>query len=357
MKCFLSNSIAGDRASQLLLRLLRLLLAILLLVTLAAPAAGQNFVLETGHLTDPELAEALKAGFNLGQRAKAGLPDAGTPAMADAIEIERTRLRSLMGGFGYLDAEMDWGMDTTIATYTFRPEPGPRYVIGAVAVSLPELSDPAWAGDLEAMAQAVIGSPARGDVIGQLVNDLAHRLRTSGFPFARVTGRELTADRQTGLALVRVALDPGQAATFGAVTLSDARTFTMDRLLGLIPFSIGERYAPERVEALRASLAAESSLRSARVSIIEDTEGEGRLTVAVSVREKVAAELLSDRQTAGQVALLVVLALLALRQLTVAAGGAVHSPLVQSQTILCIIVMAVAAWFVARRFIEFAGIG
>jgi outer membrane translocation and assembly module TamA len=350
MKCFLSNSIAGACASQLLLRQLRLLLAILLLVTLAAPAAGQNFVLETGHLTDPELAEALKAGFNLGQRAKAGLPASGTPAMADTIEIERTRLR-------YLDAEMDWGMDTTIATYTFRPQPGPRYVIGAVAVSLPELSDPAWAGDLEAMAQAVIGSPARGDVIGQLVNDLAHRLWTSGFPFARVTGRELTADRQTGLALVRVALDPGQAATFGAVTLSDARTFTMDRLLGLIPFSIGERYAPERVEALRASLAAEPSLRSARVSIIEDTEGEGRLTVAVSVRETVAAELLSDRQTAGQVALLVVLALLALRQLTVAAGGAVHSPLVQSQTILCMIVMAVAAWFVARRFIEFAGIG
>ena len=357
MKCFLSNSIAGARASQVLLRQLRLLVAILLLVTLAAPAAGQDFGIETGHLTDPELAQALQAGFTLDQRANAGLLEAGTPAMVDAIETERTRLRSLMSGFGYLDAEMDWGMDTTIATYRFRPEPGPRYAIGAVAVSLPELTDPAWAGDLQAMAQAVIGSPARGEVIGQLVNSLVHRLRTSGFPFARVTGRELTADRETGLAFARVVLDPGHAATFGAVTLSDARTFTMDRLLELIPFSIGERYAPELVETLRASLAAEPSLRSARVSIIEDTEGEGRLTVAVSVREAVSAELLSDRQTTGQVALLVVLALLAMRQLTVAAGGAVHSPLVQSQTILCIIVMAMAAWFVARRFIEFAGIG
>ena len=124
-----------------------------------------------------------------------------------------------------------------------------------------------------------------------------------------------------------------------------------------MPFSIGERYAPERVEALRASLAAEPGLRSARVSIIEDAEGDGRLTVAVSVREAIDPELLSDRQTAGQVALLAVLALLALRQLTVAAGGSVHSPLVQSQTILSMIAMAVAAWFVARRFIEFAGIG
>ena len=79
--------------------------------------------------------------------------------------------------------------------------------------------------------------------------------------------------------------------------------------------------------------------------------------MAVSVREAIDPKLLSDRQTAGQVALLAVLALLALRQLTVAAGGSVHSPLVQSQTILSMIAMAVAAWFVARRFIEFAGIG
>ncbi len=357
MKCFLSNSIAGASASQLLRRQLRLLVAILLLVILSAPATGQDFVLETGHLTDPELAETLEAGFNLDQRVTAGLLDAGTPAMTDAIEIERTRLRSLMDGLGYLDAKMDWGMEPAAATYTFRPEPGPRYAIGAVAVSLPELSDPAWTGDLEAMAQAVIGSAARGDVISRLINDLVHRLKTSGFPFARVTHRELTADRQAGLALLRITLDPGQVATFGAVTLSDARTFTLDRLLELMPFSIGERYAPDRVEALRASLAAEPNLRSARVSIVEAVEGEGRLTVAVSVREAVAPELLSDHQIAGQVALLIVLALLALRQLTVAAGGAVHSPLVQSQTILSMIAMAVAAWFVARRFIEFAGIG
>ena len=357
MKCFLSNSIAGASASQLLLRRLRLLVAILLPVSLAAPAAAQDFVLETGHLADPELVEALQAGFNLDQRAEAGLLDAVEPAMTETIGIERTRLQSLMSGFGYLDAEMDSVRDTANATYTFRPETGRLYVIGAVAVSLTELSDPAWAGDLEALAQTVIGSPARGDVIGRLLDDLAHRLRTSGFPFARVTGRELTADRQTGLALLHVTLDPGMAAIFSAVTLADARTFTMRRLLELMPFSIGERYAPERVEALRASLAAEPGLRSARVSIIEDAEGDGRLTVAVSVREAIDPELLSDRQTAGQVALLAVLALLALRQLTVAAGGSVHSPLVQSQTILSMIAMAVAAWFVARRFIGFAGIG
>jgi hypothetical protein len=91
--------------------------------------------------------------------------------------------------------------------------------------------------------------------------------------------------------------------------------------------------------------------------VAESGEGEGHLTVAVTVREAIAAELLSNRQAAGQGALLAVLMLLALRQVTVAAGGAVHSPLVQSQTILCMIAMAVAAWFVARRFIEFAGLG
>ena len=357
MKCFLSNSIGSGRASQLLLHLLRSITAIIVLIALAGAAAAQDFALRTGHLTDPALAEALLVSFNLDERAEAGLLDPDTPATAGAIAAEQARLRSVMVGFGYLDADVEWVFDAATAVYQFRPDPGTRYAIGAVAVSLPEISDPQWAGDLEAISRTAIGSPARGDVIGKLAEDLVHRLETSGFPFAHVAGREVTPDRLTGLALVRLTLDPGKAATFDAVTLVDARAFTMDRLLELIPFSIGERYNPERVDALRAALAAEPGLQSARVSVAESGEGKGHLTVAVTVREAIAAELLSNRQAAGQGALLAVLMLLALRQVTVAAGGAVHSPLVQSQTILCMIAMAVAAWFVARRFIEFAGLG
>jgi outer membrane translocation and assembly module TamA len=357
MKCFLSNSIGRARASQRLLHLLRSITTAALLAALAGSAAGQDFVLRTDHLTDPALADALQASFNLDERARASLLDPDTPATISAIEAEQAKLGSVMAGFGYLDAEVEWVLDAAIAAYQFRPKPGPHYVIGAVAVSLPRITDPEWAGDLEAIAQTVIGSPARGDIIGQLVDDLAHRLEASGFPSASVTARDVTPDEQTGLALVQVTLDPGEAATFGAVTLADARVFTMERLLELIPFSLGERYDPDQVEALRSALAAEPGLRSARVSVAESAEGEGRLTVAVRVREAVAADLLGNRQAAGQGVLLAVLMLLTLRQVTVAAGGAVHSPLVQSQTILCMIAMAVAAWFVARRFIEFAGIG
>lgn len=357
MKCFLSNSIAEARASQLLLRLLQAISAILLLAGVAGTAAGQDFTLRTDPLTDPALVEALEASIDLDQRAEAGLLEPDAPTMVAAVASERARLRAIMEGFGYLDAEVDWDFDPRDESHELRPVAGPQYRIGAVALSLLEVSDPAWPGDLEAIAESVVGSPARGSVIAQLIDDLVHRIEASGFPFVRLTTRELTPDPQTGLALVRLALDPGRPAAFGAVTLDRARAFTMDRLHELLPFSIGDRYAPDQIDALRAALAIEPGLRSARVTITEDAEDAGRLTVAVRVRETIADALLNNRSAAGQGALLAVLAFLALRQVTIAAGGPAHSALVQSQTILGMIAMAAAAWFVVRRFIDFAGIG
>jgi hypothetical protein len=348
MKCFLSNSIAEARASQLLLRLFQAISAILLLAGVAGTAAGQDFTLRTDPLTDPALVEALEASIDLDQRAEAGLLEPDAPTMVAAVASERARLRAIMEGFGYLDAEVDWDFDPRDESHELRPVAGPQYRIGAVALSLLEVSDPARPGDLEAIAESVIA---------QLIDDLVHRIEASGFPFVRLTTRELTPDPQTGLALVRLALDPGRPAAFGAVTLDRARAFTMDRLHELLPFSIGDRYAPDQIDALRAALAIEPGLRSARVTITEDAEDAGRLTVAVSVRETIADALLNNRSAAGQGALLAVLAFLALRQVTIAAGGPAHSALVQSQTILSMIAMAAAAWFVVRRFIDFAGIG
>jgi hypothetical protein len=357
MKGFLSNSIGGAAASQVLLRLLAAGLALLLLACAPEARGAENFVLRVEHLPDRSLADALGVGFNLDERAEAGLLPSDPASNAAAMEIERARMVAVMRGFGYLQADAVWHANAAAQGHELVPATGPQFAIGAVAISVPEIGDPTWGADLEFMAEGALGSVASGDVVGPLVADVVGRLEVSGFPFARLKFLELTPDPETDLALVRLEVDPGQLASFGQVELIGGRAFTLERLVGLLPFSVGERYSPEGLEVLGSVLAAQPELRSARISIADEIEAEGSLAVSVRVREAVAPGILTNGNFPGQVALLAVLALLALRQVTVAAGGAVHSPFVLSQTILGIIALALAAWFVARRFVEFAGIG
>jgi hypothetical protein len=357
MKGFLSNSIGGAAASQVLLRLLASSLALLVFAWTPGAGAAEHFALDVDHLTDQSAADALRVGFNFDERAEAGLLPSDPTGNAAAMEIERARMVAVLRGFGYLEADAVWRANAATQGHDLVPTTGPQYAIGAVAISVPEISDPTWSSDLEFMAEGTIGSVASGDIIGQLADDVASRLEASGFPFARLKSLELTPDPQTQLALVRLDMDPGQAARFGQVELIGGRAFSLDRLAVLLPFSVGERYSPEALEVLRSALAAEPDLRSARVSIADEIDADGSLTVSVRVREDVAPGILANGNIPGQVALLALLGLLVLRQVTVAAGAAVHSPMVLSQTILGIIALALAAWFVARRFVEFAGIG
>ena len=302
------------------------------------------------------MVDALGIGFNLDERAEAGLLPSDPASNAAAMEIERARMVAVMRGFGYLEADAVWRANAAQG-HELVPTTGPQYAIGAVAISVPEIGDPTWSADLEFMAEGATGSVASGDVIRPLVADVLGRLQGSGFPFARLKSLELTPDPETDLALVQLEVDSGQLASFGQVELIDGRAFTLERLLGLLPFSVGERYSPEGLEALGSVLAAQPDVRSARISTADEIDADGSLAVTVRVREVVAPGILANGNFPGQVALLAVLVLLALRQVTIAAGAAVHSPFVVSQTILGIIALALAAWFVARRFVDFAGIG
>lgn len=315
-------------------------------------ASAQDVLLDTSALTDSDLVEALTTGFSLNQDFDGTALLGDDVPIAARLEGEKEKLAAILHGFGYLDG----GIFERATAFDGVPElaidAGAQYLIGAVAVTLDTVKEPSWIDDIKGLSDTVVGLVARGSVIRQLTDRLTARLEQSGYPFASASLAEVIPIPQTKLALVRITLDPGKQAVFGPVELAGGRLFKIDKLEEILPFSPGELYAPAKVDALRASLAAIPNLRAARVSLASQLDPNGQLAISVRVAERVDIE--HGQSDIGRLALLAVLILLAPRQVTTATGISPHSPMVQSQTILIIIAMAFAALFVARRFVNFA---
>lgn len=332
-------------------------LTILIFLAFGLGCLAAEFELATDHLTDRPLADALTAGFSLEQRVGAGLLDPHSAEVTAAVSAEQAKLSAVLRAFGYLDGNV--AVDPTMAAppLRLRPVPGRVFRIGAIAVALSEPGGDEIEGDLLAIAQSSIGSRASGDVLGAMERRLVRRVQDAGYPHPQVVVRNLVPDLEEDLATVSLTIETGEAARFGRVSLSHGRVFTLAALQAILPFQPGDPYAPAKVDELRAALAVVPNIRAARVSVGDGVDADGGVPITVQVREVVAEQLLTAGRSAGQLALGLVLGLLALRQITVAAGLGTRGLLVRGETALVILALAWAGWLVAQRIVSFAGLG
>lgn len=149
-------------------------------------------------------------------------------------------------------------------------EPGPRFTLASIEIytgdrRLTEMADDA----LTAVRVLQLGDLAIPKAILAEEAGLVAALKQAGYAEARALERQVIGDRAAGTIALTYRLAPGPVIRLGKVEFpSDTRT-RRDYLQRLVPFELGELYAPQKIATLNRRLNATRLYRFVSVALSE----------------------------------------------------------------------------------------
>lgn len=340
---------------------LSLLFCLLMVFGLPASAQEPLFTVEpTGH---EQLDRALVDRLNLPALHAAGaMGEPGSDQWIAAVEIERKRLGEMVRSFGYLAGRMEvvqgagaaQGAPEPASVVRMLPVPGPVFRIGAIQVSgLGGAESDRLVAEIRQRAGQDVGLIAAEPLVSSLTGGIVRTVRGGSFPHARLAGWELLPDPDTGTATLRLAIDTGPMLRLGPVIVRGANASGPEMVKALAPFSPGDPYDPAVIEAYRAALVATPQVRRARVEIDEQIDT-GLAPVIVSVVEEPDPLRLDYLKVPGLVALGLTLAVLASRQIVIAAVPQRQPRMVQGFDIAVLVLLILGTALVLKRIMMLA---
>ncbi len=248
---------------------------------------------------DADVEAAVKAGSALWGGRNA--PAAGSAGLLSRARADYRRIQAALydearyGGTisiradGREVADLPAGHDFADGTvFTVSVRPGPVYTFAALAIdNLPPRSDdPRDRVDAPSTAGFATGSPARAGAVRQAGQLAVEGWRQQGHATARIAEREAVANHPNRTLRVRLVVDPGPRASYGAVTVEGTDRMIpsfVARQTGLLP---GDEYDPDDVERARERLRRLGVFNAATVKPAETVGDDGTLPVAVTVEER-----------------------------------------------------------------------
>lgn len=334
-----------------------------LLMVFGLPAGAQEPLFTVEPTGREELDRALLEGLNLPALHAAGaLGEPGSDQWIAAVEIERKRLGEVVRSFGYLAGRMELiggvgaaqGAPQLASAVRMLPVPGPVFRVGAIQVAgLGGADVDRLVAEILQRAGQGVGVIAGEPQISSLTEGIVRTVRSGSFPHARLAGWELLPDPATDTATLRLAIDTGPMLRLGPVIVRGSNAIGPEMAKVLAPFSPGDPYDPAVIEAYRAALVATPQVRRARVEIDEQIET-GLAPVIVSVVEEPDPLRLNYLKVPGLVALGLTLALLASRQIVIAAAPPRQTRVVQGLDIALLVLLILGAALVLKRMMILA---
>jgi translocation and assembly module TamA len=159
--------------------------------------------------------------------------------------------------------------------------PGREFRFGDVKVSTGD-----GQGYDAADAGLVPGAVARSTVILDAEASLVNRLKATGHPFAKVSGRDVVADHARGVIDVSLTLEAGPVAPFGETSVEGAQSVDSDFIAMMAGVPEGERYTPDELAAAARRLRALEVFSSVNVREGESLSANGSVPVGISVSER-----------------------------------------------------------------------
>ena len=305
--------------------------------------------LDLREVSDAEVTAALRAGYNLPElrRSYSARGEMLAEQWAAKVKDERRRLAEIMKYFGYLDGEVRFKGGLT-------PVPGPLYRIGVVELEGIEGRgvEPRIVEDLASVLASIPGSVARSDTISQLEKEILFRVGAGPYPLARFTSRSLVLDQETHTATVRLVIDIGNPARFGAVRFRGLKRIDPQILMSFVPFSPGDPFDRSELAALRKNLEKRGLFSSFRVKYAEAPDETGLLPIQVTLQEiPPDNERLARSGFAGLVVTAAALSLLALRQVALARRSS--AGIKRGVEVVLFLLVPAAAMLAALRAVDF----
>lgn len=163
--------------------------------------------------------------------------------------------------------------------------PGPVFTFGKVRIE--ELDRAAARAPIDLRKAGLeTGKPAPSTAIFAAEAKIVDTLRSEGYPFAQVKGRDAVADHNRKQLDLTIRVAAGPATPFGEVTVTGTKDVDPAVVRGRVPFKPGERYDPEKVKELREEVAKLDVFSSIRVREAEKPDASGRVPIAIEVEEK-----------------------------------------------------------------------
>ncbi|NLH82169.1 MAG: outer membrane protein assembly factor [Phyllobacteriaceae bacterium] len=210
----------------------------------------------------------------------AGLRDLGRWGPVIAIEADGRRVETIPP-----DATLPHPVAVTI-----RVDPGPRFTFGRVAITnRPPL-------DADALADPRLATPeraglgesetARADAVLAAERALVDGWKRLGHPEAKATERRLVAHHDTNTLDVEIGVDPGPAATFGAVRVSGTELMDPEFVAARAGIPTGERWDPAKVKAAEKRLRDLDVFASSRLVEDDAVAADGSLGLNAALAER-----------------------------------------------------------------------
>lgn len=250
----------------------------------ATTAVPYQFRLEG--VEDDNLADLLRRGSEL--VTLADKPPISQAALLNRIERDRATFDAILRSEGWYQGTIGSTIDdaTQPPTVVMQVDPGPRFLLrsfavvpfgeaDAASVPLPGVNDVGLTMGQPARAADVVAAERR---VLTWLGDRAH-------PLAQFGDREIIVDHADYSMRVTGAVDPGPAVTFGPLVITGLTSVEEDYVRLLVPWTEGEPFDREKVEAFRQKLLRTGLFATVVVTPAETADADGRLPITVETAE------------------------------------------------------------------------
>ena len=160
-------------------------------------------------------------------------------------------------------------------------DPGPVFSFSAPHATLADGS-PLSLADLG----VVEGAIARSDLVLDAEDILVRRYQEQGYPFARISERQLEADHKTNKLDVSLEVDPGPQARLGAIQVSGTKDVDAAFISQQTDIEQGRLYSPEELKAATKRLQELGVFGSVIVKTGDTVGPDGTVPVLIDVKER-----------------------------------------------------------------------
>jgi translocation and assembly module TamA len=170
---------------------------------------------------------------------------------------------------------------------TISVDPGPLFTFGSIAIA--PADDAAQGADtvLEGASYGLVsGETANSEKILRAERAIVADLKAAGYPFARISRREIVADHDTNRLDVRLSVAAGRAARFGEVSVSGAEATDPDFIVTQAMLPVGGAYSPAEIDRATERLNELGIFSSVRIVPADSITPDGLLPVTIEVSER-----------------------------------------------------------------------
>ena len=194
-------------------------------------------------------------------------------------------MRRALQNEGYVDAEitleMDQSSDPVVVRYQVNT--GPAFKLAEAAI----VADNGSSGNFPKPADLGLkpGNRFRAESVIEAQKQLVSHLKNSGYPFPKITKRQIVADHVTQTVRVTWHVNAGVSAVFGDTVIEGLKDIDEDVVREKFTYKAGERFSQAKLTDTRVALT-----KAGWFSLVEITpqpvDNQGRLPLVVKVRER-----------------------------------------------------------------------